>query len=60
MYANGHGVVQDYSQALKWYRFAADRKTSMGNIGVMYLQRRGVPRTMCVRTCGFMAPPGRS
>ena len=25
MYANGRGVPQDYAQAVKWYRLAADQ-----------------------------------
>ena len=26
MYENGHGVPQDYAQAVAWYRKAADQK----------------------------------
>jgi uncharacterized protein len=29
MYKNGNGVVQDYAEALKWYRLAAEQ----GNAG---------------------------
>ena len=25
MYANGHGVSQDYAEAAKWYRLAAEQ-----------------------------------
>ena len=44
MYNNGHGVAQDYSAAMKWYRMAADQGLAEAqcNIGVMYDKGRGV------------------
>ena len=32
MYDNGHGVPQDYAEARKWYRLAADQ----GGISAQY------------------------
>lgn len=32
MYANGHGVTQDYAAAVAWYRYAADN----GHAGAKY------------------------
>ena len=44
MYGNGRGVVQDYKQAVVWYRKAADQGEtwSQFNLGVMYHKGRGV------------------
>ena len=44
MYSIGKGVVQDYKQALFWYRKAADQGLSSAqcNLGVMYNDSRGV------------------
>ena len=46
MYANGEGVIQDYKQAVKWYRKAAEQgdATAQYNLGVMYDNGRGVPK----------------
>ena len=46
MYAHGHGVPQDYAEALKWYRLAAaqgDAEAQL-NLGVMYAHGHGVPQ----------------
>jgi uncharacterized protein len=45
MYATGQGVRQDYAEAMKWYRRAADQgdTRSQYNLGVMYDAGRGVP-----------------
>jgi uncharacterized protein len=45
-YANGHGVPQDYVEAVKWYRKAADQGFAMAetNLGVMYALGHGVPQ----------------
>ena len=46
MYANGQGVPQDYAEAMKWYRKAADQgdDTAQYNLGLMYYNGRGVPQ----------------
>jgi TPR repeat protein len=44
MYANGRGVVQDYAEAVRWYKLAAaqgDAKAQY-NLGVMYAKGQGV------------------
>ena len=44
MYDNGDGVVQDYAEAVKWYRLAAEQGNAMAqtNLGFMYEYGRGV------------------
>jgi TPR repeat protein len=44
MYNDGHGVAQDYKEAVKWYRLAADQgfPQAQGNLGRMYGLGRGV------------------
>jgi len=44
MYADGHGVPQDYVEAVTWYRKAAEKgnATAQHNLGGMYVQGRGV------------------
>ena len=46
MYDNGQGVPQNYAEAVKWYRLAADQGDAGAqyNLGVMYDQGRGVPQ----------------
>jgi hypothetical protein len=46
MYANGEGVPQDYAEAAKWYRKAADQGYDVAqyNLGIMYDEGRGVPQ----------------
>ena len=45
MYAQGQGVVQDYVEAGKWYRLAAEQGNASAqyNLGVMYGKGQGVP-----------------
>ena len=45
MYANGDGVPQNYSEAMKWYRRAADQgdPDAQYNLGLMYASGDGVP-----------------
>jgi TPR repeat protein len=46
-YANGNGVSKDYSEAIKWYRKAAERgyPDAQGKLGwSYYISRNGVPR----------------
>ena len=46
MYANGHGVPQDYEEAVKWLRKAVEQGDAGGqrNLGVMYANGHGVPQ----------------
>ena len=44
MYRRGQGVPQDYAEAVKWYRLAAEQgdADAQGNLGVMYGTGKGV------------------
>jgi uncharacterized protein len=44
MYKNGNGVVQDYAEAVKWYRLAAEQgyADAQYNLGLMYDYGNGV------------------
>jgi TPR repeat protein len=46
MYVHGQGVPQDYAEAVKWYRKAADEDfaVAQGNLGTMYALGHGVPQ----------------
>jgi len=46
MYATGRGVPQDYAQAVKCFRLAADQGNADAqfNLGQMYANVQGVPR----------------
>ena len=43
-YSNGRGVEQDYAEAVKWYRLAAEQgdATAQYNLGFAYYNGRGV------------------
>jgi hypothetical protein len=45
MYAKGHGVPQDYTAAMKWYRLAADQgyADAQFNLGLMQANGQGLP-----------------
>jgi hypothetical protein len=45
MYHNGDGVTQDYAEAMRWYRLAADQgyARAQSNLGLMYDSGIGVP-----------------
>ena len=45
-YATGHGVPQDYAEAVKWYRMAAEQgdATAQYSLGIIYDKGRGVPQ----------------
>jgi len=47
MYANGEGVPEDASEAVKWYRKAAEQGVAEAqfNLGVMYANGEGVMRS---------------
>jgi TPR repeat protein len=44
MYMNGNGVIQDYAEAVKWYRLAAEQgyANAQNNLGLMYEYGQGV------------------
>ena len=44
MYFEGHGVDQNYAEAMRWYRKAADQGEAKAqfNLGVMYENGQGV------------------
>ncbi len=46
MYSNGQGVPQDYAEAVKWYRKAAEQGATeaQNSLGFMYYKGRGVPQ----------------
>jgi len=46
MYASGRGVKQDYVEAVKWYRKAADQGSANAQyfLGVIYADGLGVKR----------------
>jgi len=45
MYEEGRGVPQDYAEAARWYRKAADQggADAQNRLGLMYEKGRGVP-----------------
>ena len=45
-YENGHGVPQDYSKAVEWYRKSAEQghAAAQYNLGVCYYNGIGVPK----------------
>jgi TPR repeat protein len=47
-YEQGKEVPQDYSEAVRWYRLAADqgRSNAQRRLGYMYFRGRGVPRDL--------------
>jgi TPR repeat protein len=46
MYAGGHGVPQDYVEAVKWFRRAAEQgfADAQDSLARMYVQGQGVPK----------------
>ncbi len=46
MYGEGKGVPQDYAEAMKWYRLAAEQgdADAQYNLGGMYFSGHGVAR----------------
>ena len=48
MYHNGQGVPQDYEEAAKWYRLAAEQGNARAqfNLGVMYENGEGVAQDL--------------
>ena len=48
MYVNGQGVAQDYSEAVRLYRLAAEQGVAeaQANLGLMYVTGQGVAQDM--------------
>jgi len=48
MYEHGNGVLQDYTEAIKWYKLAAAKKDSgaLNNLGYLYHNGLGVKKSM--------------
>ena len=46
LYDQGHGVAQDYAEAMRWFRKAANGgcATAMSNIGMLYKNGQSVPK----------------
>ena len=46
LYGQGRGVSQDYAEAVRWFRAAAEQgdATAQYNLGVLYHEGRGVPQ----------------
>ncbi len=46
MYERGHGVPQDYAEAVGWYRKAAEQGVAVAqrSLGAMYYNGEGVPQ----------------
>ena len=52
MYFQGDGVPQDYAEAVKWYRKAAEQGDDVAQfkLGEMYKEEKGVPKDMTEAT----------
>ena len=52
---NGRGVVQDYVEAVKWYRKAAEQGNAEAqyNLGVMYYKGKGIPQDYILAYMSF-------
>lgn len=46
MYANGQGVPQDYKEAVKWYRLAAEQGTALEKEKVDKLKKKNTPQAL--------------
>ena len=46
MYVQGQGVPQDYAEAMKWYRLAADQGNApaQNDLGALFFMGQGVPQ----------------
>jgi len=62
MYTLGQGVPQDYAEAAKWNRLAADQgfAEAQASLGVAYIQGQGVPQDYAeaVKWCRKAADQG--
>jgi uncharacterized protein len=48
MYAQGQGIAQDFHEALKWHRLAAEQgnASAQSSLGLMYAQGRGLSQDL--------------
>jgi TPR repeat protein len=48
MYTSGDGVPQDYAEAVRWYRLAAEQGSAVAqsHLGFMYAVGDGVPKDL--------------
>jgi hypothetical protein len=55
MYYAGESVPQDYAEAAKWYRKAAEQGNAkaQGSLGFIYLMGRGVPQDYVISHMWF-------
>ncbi|MEZ5583193.1 MAG: hypothetical protein R3F37_10925 [Candidatus Competibacteraceae bacterium] len=62
MYAAGRGVRQNDSEAVKWYRQAAERghAEAQNNLEVRYATGRAFPKTTKKRPNGIVGLPNRA
>jgi TPR repeat protein len=64
MHENGRGLLQDYAEAIKWYRLAAEQGDAgaQSNLGAMYANDEGVPqdRTKAARLFQLAADQGNA
>ncbi|HEM9355462.1 TPA: sel1 repeat family protein, partial [Streptococcus agalactiae] len=60
-YDNGRGVRQDYTQAVQWYRKAAEQglADAQYNLGMMYANGQGVRPRLC-RGSAMVSQNGRA
>ena len=65
LYASGQGVLQNYTEAVKWYRLAAQQGNFVAQeaLGLMYMFGRGVPEDyvkahMWINIAASRAPNG--
>lgn len=59
MYATGQGAPQNFAEAVKWYRLAADQGNPIAQraLGALYATGRGVHRTMLRLQSGYARLP---
>jgi len=62
MYLYGEGVPQDYAEAVKWYRIAAEQgdAEAQAMLGIMYLNGEGVPQDNVQALNLLLAPKGKT
>lgn len=48
MYYAGKGTSRNYTEALKWFRYAAEQghATAQYNLGAMYFEGKGTPKDL--------------
>ena len=66
MYQHGHGTVQNYAEAVRWYRKAAEQgdPRAQFHLGVFHAKGEGIPQDditayKWTNIAGALAPPGK-